>query len=112
MSSSYVADENLPFVTTSMPETSAAVTLTACMGALPCARGIVGEGGRLLTERRALIGLASLRAVTSHGGEALWCKITSPFMGGGGPCHFQREVRFIPLSLIPQCCFPPRRCSP
>lgn len=85
-----------------------AVTLTGCMGALPCAPG--HSGGRLLMERAALIGWVVLRAVTSLGGEALRCKITSPFMGGGGLCHSRREVSFIPflaVSSVPFSC----RCS-
>lgn len=76
----------------------------------PVLQGIVGGGGRLLMERAALIGWVVLRAVTSLGGEALRCKITSPFMGGGGLCHSRREVKFIPflaVSSVPFSC----RCS-
>lgn len=84
-----------------------AVTLTACMGTLPCAQGIVGEVEQLLTETQTLIGWASLRAVTSHRGEALWCKITSPFMGGRGLSHSLREVQLFyshnPLVHFPPC---------
>lgn len=45
----------------------------------------------MLTGSHALIGQFSLGAVMSHGGEALWCKITSPYMGQGGANHFKTQ---------------------
>lgn len=89
-----------------------AVSLTGCMGALPCALGVVGKGGRLLMERWALIGWAWLRAVTSHGGEVLWCKITSPFMGRAGTFHSRREVRFCSPLSAPSVLFSLKSFSP
>lgn len=106
MSSPYAAHEKVSYSFQPECRKPCAVSLTGHTGALPCVQGIVGEGGRLLSERPALVGLALLRGVTSHGGEALWCKITSPFMGRGGLFHSQREVRFAPFSLLPQCSFP------
>lgn len=89
-SSSCEEDENVSRFLHSACRKLHTVSLTGYRVLCPVLR-VVGEGGRLLTERWALIGWALLRAVTSHGGEARWCKITSPFMGPSGSFHSQER---------------------
>lgn len=65
---------------------------------MPCAQGMLGREREVVVGAPALIGQAVLKAVTSHGGDVLWCRITCPYMGGSGLFHFRGEVRFISLS--------------
>lgn len=83
-----------------------AVSLTSCMAALPCAPGREGRRGEGDEEEEELMEKTGsdwpgprLRAVTSHGGEVLWCKITSPFMGRGGAFHSRERGESSRCSL-------------
>lgn len=72
-----------------------AVPLTGVSG---CAWGHSG-GGRDVVDEKASSDW--WKSVMSREGEGLWCKITCPYMVGGGQCHLQIEVRFILFSGIP-----------